>query len=210
MRLMTLLVLTLCGCSVGYQVKIDSTQHGEQKLVVPPPKPAPPFQGAVAKPVEFDLVGEWDLLPYVDQGGHSVDRPWKGKFTLERGKDDEDCFVWGGPNAFGKWELDKHTLKDGQSLWWVTANGAQVVRFSINDHSFGRLMLTGDDKQKYMFLRREGGQDAPPLVYERFAMKVGNETLLSEPIDKAQHLLPPRRANDPSPVKPRGKELSGG
>lgn len=127
--------------------------------------------GGVTTLVDFDLTGEWELMHYGTQEkpADKDKSAWTGKFTLERIKL-ADALLWGGKDAYGTWELTKNA--GGQHLIWNhTWRQNVLIPFSINEHAFGVLHLTDEHGEKYLFIRREGGQSSPPLTAKDYDLK---------------------------------------
>ena len=135
----------------------------------PAPEDMPAFFGPLpGSRVDFDIVGEWDLMHYGTTEKPASKDGWKGSYTLER-KPDEN-FVWQGKDgAFGEWALTtKPVAEGGQFLIWKQTWKSPIPRvvFSINEFSFGMLKLTDSETgELYLMIRREGGQDSPELAY---------------------------------------------
>jgi hypothetical protein len=134
-------------------------------------KPQPEkFMGEPAnKRVWFDLVGEWDVFRYttaereaeVKSGKRTrPDERYDDKWTLKRVG---DSFQWVDDHS-GR-SVDLCTSGDKQWLFVSDQSKDTPPFWFINDVRFGMLMMTGSDDQLYTMIRREGGQDAPHLVY---------------------------------------------
>lgn len=153
----------------------------------PTPEDMPAFVGQMPdQRIDFDIVGEWKLLHFGTAEKPASKDGWKGQFTLER-KPGED-FVWQGHDgAFGEWHLTTRPVRDGgQFLIWEQTWKSPIPRvyFAINEHRFGLLHLTdAETGERYVFMRTEGGQDAPQLVYPQSPNAAGSYEFFPEPTD---------------------------
>jgi hypothetical protein len=107
-------------------------------------------------PVDFDIVGSWNVFNYVEE-----DEPPSSKTRFEAN--------WHLENQNERWR-DKHGLglfelagKNPEVLiWWRAETAGGTMFFAITEQRFGIMFLTGEDGQKYMAIRTEGGEGLLP------------------------------------------------
>ena len=146
--------LVLGSCLIGCQ----NTRMNQTEMI--PEKKEPVFQGAPAeKRITWDLAGIWSVQRFGTAEKPGKLGRWEAKWTLkvsyvsisnERLYEDE-----GQGDFYLSRDGEANNLPwKGDILVWVKRN--DVVRyFSINEQSFGFLMMTGDDGERYMAVRSD-------------------------------------------------------
>jgi len=127
-------------------------QHEPPAEFNPLPKPPPvlaPFLGEpTPEPIAFDLNGTWNVCRFTVSGKLSTTERWEAKWRLRR----FGFLVWMDDNGQGEFKL--LTESPPQQILWVKSDGTRFW-FSINEQSFGFLMMTGSDEERYMAVRSD-------------------------------------------------------
>lgn len=144
----------LAGC--GYRA---TTEPAVQKAILPE------FQtGEIAPPIDFDLVGTWEVMRFGTAEKPQKGERWETKWTLKKTRRDDIWEERDGPDVFRLLTVPCGPVT-GQILSWQRPDGT-FWNFSINEQKFGFLMMTGEDGDRYMALRTEGGERAKPRPRE--------------------------------------------
>jgi hypothetical protein len=115
-------------------------------------EPAPPFRGKPApKRVNFDLAGTWRVMRFGTPEEPGKLPPWSAQWRLEK----RGPALWVDGEGQGAFSLMR--IEDGEVLRWLRPNGSRSYLF-VNEWSFGSLMMTGDDGERYHAVRTEGGE----------------------------------------------------
>lgn len=122
------------------------------------------FRGEpAAKPIVYDLRGIWTVTRVFKKEAPSKFGRYDGQWNLVRdsikptklGWADDHAQVWSNSGSDTGWLLLPRDHP--QVLIWRKGSG-EFLRLSINEQSFGWLVMTGDDEQFYTAVRTHGGE----------------------------------------------------
>ncbi len=161
MRFFFLLVLLLIGCG-GYG------PSSPQVVTNPPERKThqemlSKFMGNPAeKKIDWDLAGIWNVSRFGTQDKPGKKGRWEAKWTLAPKVSRiliANELVYDDANGQGEFYLYRNGNSNdlpwhGDMLIWAKPDGAAWY-LSVNEQSFGFLMLTGDDDERYMAVRSD-------------------------------------------------------
>lgn len=110
------------------------------------------FHGkSASKPISWDLTGTWSVLRFGTKENPGKLGRWGCEWHLEA----INRTSWRDSNGQGDLHLSRPDTP--QTLIWLRPKGPPWY-FSINEQSFGNLMMTDDDGERYHAVRTEGGE----------------------------------------------------
>lgn len=133
-------------------------------------QPIPPFVGKPTKSITWDLWGDWMISRFSDRETRADvndrdlfsrledGKELAGRFEESwhpRPRDDKSKLTWVDPIRGETFTLISGDGK-GDRLRWKRYRG-RVFDFSINQQSYGLLVMTDQDGENYLAVRREGG-----------------------------------------------------
>lgn len=126
-----------------------------------PPSPGPaleltPFHGEPARPITWDMWGDWTLTRTERKDGQAgKGERFEETWHLQK-REDNGILVW-----YDKTRGETFTLipglGKGDRLRWRRYRG-RIFDFSVNEQSYGMLVLTDQDGENYLAVRTEGGE----------------------------------------------------
>lgn len=152
-------LLLLAGCSQHLPISTPTA-----------PLPERVFQGTPAEMrITWDLAGIWDVSRFGTKENPGKLGRWEAKWVLKEmhvSINNEMCFedengegeVYlqrvESPQRWDRTETSAPPLWKGDMLIWVKRDDTARY-FSINEQSFGFLMMTGDDGEQYTAVRSD-------------------------------------------------------
>lgn len=138
------LAVVLSGCSPN----APNTETSQATM------PEPVFQGKPAeKRITWDLSGIWSVSRFGTKENPGKLGRWEAKWTLRRASRQ----VWDDEVGHARFLLNAVPVGNSdiaEMLVWERPDGTNWY-FSINEQSFGFLLMTGDDGEQYMAVRSD-------------------------------------------------------
>ena len=150
MRFCCLLALLLIGCGAS----------SSPLATTPVETPEPKFKGEPAEQrVNWSLAGTWNVQRFGTAKNPGKLGAWETKWNIRQHEDHQGYFdpisgdeFWLSMTPVG--ETVNGVTRVADFLVWKQTNGKRWY-FSINEQSFGLLMMTGNDDERYMAVRSD-------------------------------------------------------
>lgn len=151
-----LLILALAGCSDRPVLTTPTAATSAEADI------ANVFRGPPAdKRIGWDLAGTWSISRFGTKEKPGKLGRWEAKWTLVRMNAEVSEHDYRDENGQGKFWLGSALAPEkvgpdrvADTLVWQKPDGNRMV-LSINEQSFGLLMMTGDDDEQYLAVRSD-------------------------------------------------------